>query len=92
MIDFKAFRSWQQAGNRYVKIEFGDVRDKNAVGVFVYDYDLRVGQFARTVEEIDLEERRKEQLEEVLKSLQEISKSEPLVYDPETDSKLGGFE
>ncbi|MFT9496755.1 hypothetical protein [Anaerosolibacter sp.] len=46
-------KAWQQQGNRSVEIKIegclGEVR------IWVYDYDLREGQFVSSVDEIDLE-------------------------------------
>lgn len=50
MIDVSAFREWQQAGRRSVKIEL----EGDEVSIWVYDYDLMAGQFVKSVDEIDL--------------------------------------
>lgn len=49
--DVEAFRTWQLAGNRAVKIDL----DRDGVSVWAYDYTLMVGQHVESVEEIDLE-------------------------------------
>lgn len=79
MVDIQAFRNWQLEGNRTVKIEMGSINEKETFRVWVYDYDLSIGQLVKTVEDINLEERRKQQLEQVIKELSAISKNEPVL-------------
>ncbi|MGA4519287.1 hypothetical protein ACPA0F_18675 [Solibacillus silvestris] len=77
MINLEAFQQWQSEGKRSVKIELGNIYDNENVSVWVYDYDLQIGQLVSSVDEIDLEGRRKAQLEEVMKELSQLSKSRP---------------
>lgn len=73
-IDITAFRKWQQAGNRSVKIEMGNAGDKEYCKVFVYDYDLKEGQFVHSVDEIDLEKALLEKVEKLNKELQRLKR------------------
>ena len=79
MIDLEALREWQQQGRRTVKIEMGSIYDNGQVSVWVYDYDLSIGQLIKSVDEIDLEKRRKEQLEQVVKELALLQSNEPVL-------------
>lgn len=83
MINIESFRKWQQDGNRAVRIDMGGFNDTEKFDVFVYDYDLSIGQGVNSVEEIDLESRRKAQLEQVMKELSELSKNEPIMGEME---------
>ena len=78
MINIESFRQWQQEGNRSVKIEMGSFNNRKTLDVWVYDYDLNMGQHVNSVDEIDIEKVKKEQLEYVLKELKALSKNEPL--------------
>ena len=72
MIDLQAFREWQQQGNRSVKIEMGGPFEKDRFKIWVYDYDLQVGQFVQSVDEIDLLKEAREKAEKEYKRLQKI--------------------
>lgn len=78
MINLEAFQKWQSEGKRSVKIEIGSLYGQDDISVWVYDYDLQIGQLVTAVEEINLEERRKSQLEEVMKELSKLSKNSPV--------------
>lgn len=56
-IDLKALREWQQQGNRSVTIELGRADDPSHVSIWVYDYDLMIGQYVRSIDEINLLEK-----------------------------------
>ena len=75
-IDFESFVKWQQAGKRrYVKIELGGHTSgsKDAVYIWVYDYDLMAGQLCfKSADEIDLRRKALEQLEREVQRLKEL--------------------
>lgn len=72
MLNFNAFREWQLKGNRSVKIEMGKVADIGHLSVWVFDYDLLIGQFVTSIEEIDLIEQKKKRLRRNIAELEDL--------------------
>lgn len=72
MIDLQSFRDWQLQGRRSVKIEMGTVDNPEHFTVWVYDYDLQVGQYVTSVEEIDLIRKAEKDAVEQYERLQKI--------------------
>ena len=61
-MDLQQFYYWQQAEpRRSVQIELGDPSDDSRVKVWVYSWQLLVGQHVKDVSEIDLEAVKDEQ-------------------------------
>ena len=50
------FEDWVKAGNgnRHIRIDIGDVCYTELTKVWAYDYNLKVGMYVNSVEEIDL--------------------------------------
>ena len=71
-VNIQAFRRWQQQGNRRVQIEMGGPFEKDRFKIWVYDYDLQVGQFVQSVDEIDLLKEARERAEKEYERLQKI--------------------
>lgn len=73
-IDFQAFENWQkEKPTRTVHIELGGPNNPEYVEVFVYDYDLKVGQLVQSVYEIDLIAEKKKQLIEANAELEKLN-------------------
>jgi len=73
-MDYKAFEDWVKAKpRRHCAIDIGSPSDNQYVRVWVYDYDLMVGQHVTSVEEIDLESVRKKELEAKIAELQKLT-------------------
>jgi hypothetical protein len=77
MIDIKPFREWQLAGNRSVKIQLGSFINNTHHEIHVYDYDLKVGQFVNSVDEIDLVGKLKNELQAKIAELEKLEKNNP---------------
>lgn len=70
MVDLQGFIEWQRAKpRRSVHIELGGVVDDDAVAIWVYDWNLKVGQIVSCVEEIDLERVKEEKERKLLEEL-----------------------
>jgi len=67
-VDFGGFRKWVQEGKgrRSVELRVGKREDENYVDIYVYDYELQVGQFVEKLEDIDLEGALQKKIEGVL--------------------------
>jgi len=72
MVDLQSFRDWQLQGRRSVKIEMGRFDNPEYFTVWVYDYDLQVGQYVTSVEEIDLISKAEKDAVEQYERLQKI--------------------
>lgn len=74
MVDFQSLLDWQREDkNRTVKIELGSYDNPEYVNVFVWDHKLLTGQNVyESVDEIDLKGRKKAELEQTLKQLQNL--------------------
>jgi len=56
MIDLNPFQEWvRESGCRTVTIELGDATTSDYVKIWVYDYNMGVGQHVTSVDEIDLD-------------------------------------
>lgn len=61
-IDLNQFMQWQKEGKRRsVSIELGEPMNRDSMSIWVYDYDLSVGQHVTSVDEIDLERIKEEE-------------------------------
>jgi len=67
-VDFESFRKWVQEGKgrRTAEIRIGKSGDEDHVSVFVYDYEMEVGQFVLEPKDINLEGVLRQKVEDVL--------------------------
>lgn len=67
-------KKWVLEGNgrRCARIEIGDPYRAEHFKVFVYDYELRVGQYVNGVAEIDLEAVLRKDLEQVIRRASQL--------------------
>lgn len=72
MVDLQPFRDWQLQGRRSVKIEMGTFDNPEHFTIWVYDYDLQVGQYVTSIEEIDLIRKAEKDAVEQYERLQKI--------------------
>jgi len=65
-IDIEAFEKWvmEPGHRRAVKIEIGSVSDPEYRRIWVYDFDLSAGQHVTSVEEINLVEAMRQEIEQ----------------------------
>jgi len=69
-MELNQFIKWQgEKAGRCVDIEIGKSPYTNDISMWVYDYDLLVGQHVTTVEEIDLEGKKQLQEQEQYEQL-----------------------
>ena len=68
------FRQWvlEGKGRRSVTIEIGQPYNEDYFRIFVYDYDLGVGQHVTCIEEIDLEAKLRKSLEYEIQRLEKL--------------------
>lgn len=66
MPDLSKFAEWVKAGNgeRHVKIDLGEIGHKDYIKIWVNDYELEVGQFVNSADEINLEAAKENQEKE----------------------------
>jgi hypothetical protein len=59
-----------------VRIDIGEIPGTNTISIWVYDYNLMIGQHVNSVEEIDLQTKKdkedKKKLEELKKKFGEV--------------------
>ncbi len=61
-MDLNQFFEWQRAKKeRHVSIELGDPIEHKKVSIWCYDYGLQVGQYVKSVDEVDLEKKKEDE-------------------------------
>lgn len=83
MIDIESFIEWANRGRRCFRIEYESPKSSlyfkaQNDSAYVFDYDLLMGQHVKSVDEIDLVVKRKKDLEDEIKRLENIEKKEAL--------------
>ncbi len=74
VVNLNDFLTWQQEApdRRRVTIEMGSLSHKEQVKIWCYDWELKTGQHVSTVDEIDLEAKRKEEDQKEYMRLKQI--------------------
>jgi len=67
-IDFEGFCRWVQEGKgtRTVEIRIGKSGNKDFLSIWAYDYEMSTGQFVERPEDINLGEKLREKIEDLL--------------------------
>ena len=77
MVDLNKFIEYQKEHPYcHVRIDIGEIPGTNMINIWVYDYNLMIGQHVNSVEEIDLQTKKdkedKKKLEELKKKFGEV--------------------
>lgn len=83
MVDIDSFIDWANHGRRSFRIEYESPKSHlffkaQNDSAYVFDYDMMMGQFVKSVDEIDLVAKRKKYLEDEIQRLENLEKKEAL--------------
>ena len=76
MMNIQPFIDWQEAGKRRrFTIEKGDAFGNKEIKIWVYDFGIMVGQYVKSVDEIDLMATVKKDIAENIERLKKIEEA-----------------